>query len=1371
MIKKIMMLCVAAMMTIRTWAATEIVNGIEWVYEVSNDGAIVVEAFRNGEELPWALDSNGVLVIPEKLGGYSVREIGDKFMPGGHDETLKKVILPNSIVRIGKSAFEGNNALSEINFPEGLKELSFKSFEECGLEKIIIPEVVTEIPVNCFRQCSSLVEVHLPKSVKKIRMSAFEECPKLTVIYCAGDKPNLESYALLNSPNVVFYCGIGEDNHIVSVIVAEGYESMGKVTGGKADKVGAMLTLKATPNKGYIFDGWYDAEGNPFPNDRDFRLAQLPYTVGQSDVEVYAKFAKLSGNVTVSAKAEAGQIFAGWYTDDAFVKPYISSDGKDYRTASMSYPVPLYAALFPRFVSADEDMQISLVCDPLPYYDANSPMSLGVLVDSCSLPTVTAANLPTGLKFDAKTLMISGTPTKPGEGKDVKFTVKNLTNKKGETFIVSIKIGDARAPSLPDLKYNDANGYAPFVPGASQDMATVLGASTMDVLAQGGWTVSGLPAGMKFDSKTGKFSGAPTKANENCTVTFKKGSETATITLRTGKAPILELEPVVVGSDMSVLPIILDESVEVPDISKFKLTGAGSHLAGKEVTLGATAPAGWVFAGWQEVESQYLGIGMCENYGYADMNLDAHTNDTRVANYKFKMPTTERIRLKGVFIHQSQDALISAASDVGCAMTYLISSEEDIVQSRNDMAVTAVRECFRSYMMHSSFPTVTVTGLPLGLKFDAKTLLLSGKVTAKPGYYYATFTAKNASGYTLTVPVKFVVSDMHQQLPLEDPSDVNTMPSDFFANEFMMLEKLAAGAPVGYEDSNENWGYMISGKEIPFGHPGCPEGGLISFSGLPKGMTAKEDWIYTDSIGKFTAWYLEGVPSVAGWYTVSVIGKGFSGFEIEDYKYSKHIAVVDTPSKYVFVKVGQGEGTVTGSGVWNAGKAYSVKATPKSGYIFAGWYQDEMCTVPAENWTFGNECDYRKPSQKWTLEADFLRMRSEPGVLYAKFVPKSADDGNVDITAIGSYSESDWGGADIYNEYRVNLSEDFIWNINPTEDGYANDELGLLIDSVAEPTVTVKGLPKEFEFEGSYADGLYIIECDGSPDPGEYIAELSVKTSTLNNPVMFKFPVRVPNYRHWELPLDYDNGYTLIPGAIFDYEVLLPGVDLTGWTVSGLPAGMTFDAKTGKIKGAPTAAEKSYTVWFKRGDEAATVTMRTGALPPLNITSYLIDDGNDYPVVVPESRAKEFKVTGAGGYAIGKAATLSATAPKGYVFAGWYTDAECTIPVENGTQDYRTSSSYKFTMPEEATSETGVRLYAMFIHASHDFAGVEDLSDWGDGITVEINQSESMPADFIKNAVFSGSLPTVTVKGLPAGLKFDAKTLLISGKAKYVLRQ
>ena len=107
---------------------TELVEGITWEYEIRNGGAVVLSARYNGNELPWAKGWGGILQVPQKLGGISVVEIGDYFMPGGHDSTLKKVVLPDTIVRIGESSFEGNNALAEINFPEGLKVLSYKSF-------------------------------------------------------------------------------------------------------------------------------------------------------------------------------------------------------------------------------------------------------------------------------------------------------------------------------------------------------------------------------------------------------------------------------------------------------------------------------------------------------------------------------------------------------------------------------------------------------------------------------------------------------------------------------------------------------------------------------------------------------------------------------------------------------------------------------------------------------------------------------------------------------------------------------------------------------------------------------------------------------------------------------------------------------------------------------------------------------------------------------------------------------------------------------------------------------------------------------------------------------------------------------------------
>ena len=936
----------------------------------------------------------------------------------------------------------------------------------------------------------------------------------------------------------------------------------GTVSGNGEYKNGSTVTLKAAASKGYVFIGWYDAEDNPFPNDREFRLVQLPYTVGDSDVDIYAKFAKLSGNITVSAKSEAGMVFAGWYTDDAFTRPYISSDGKDYRTASMSYPVPLYAALFPRFVSTEEDMQISLGCNPLPYYDANSPMSLGVLVDSCSLPTVTAANLPAGLNFDAKTLMISGTPTKPGEGKDVKFTVKNLTNKKGETFIVSIKIGDARAASLPDLKYNDADGYAPFVPGASQDMSEVLGASTMDVLAQGGWTVSGLPAGMKFDSKTGKFSGTPTKANENCTVTFKKGTEVATITLRTGALPPLNITSYLLDDDK-------DDLAEIPEsrAKDFKVTGAGGYAVGKAATLSATAPKGYVFAGWYtDVE--------------CTMPAENGTQDYRTtSSYKFTMPeeaTSETgVRLYAMFIHASHDfAGVEDLSDWGDGITVEINQSESMPA-----------DFIKNAVFSGSLPTVTVKGLPAGLKFDAKTLLISGKATDKTSKWYDLIVSvKNVAGYTFTGIFGISVNG---GTPVEDIDDLG------ISWKLDWLDSLYVGDIVKDESCF-----------------GTSSDGVTGVTGLPAEMKLYKE---TEDGETFflVAEVNDEMPVIKtpGVYTITVNGKK----DGKAAKTTKRFVIRDSESIYERVVVANGcedKGTVTGNGtIVHPGSSFSINATAKKGYVFAGWYADPDCQSRA--YFMPEFADYRQASQKAstvsldTYSDDFdiaiAPTTLNPEIWYAKFVGK-ADDAEISIEDIGHQRDSE----------SYYYQEEFVFDLEELKKGV---EIQLAVVSGSLPTITFKNLPSWMGKDShQYFDGFWLwYNWKSQPAPGEYSFTMIAKNAS-GAVDEKKITIVVPNYTDAN---DYfedeyfgndDNATAdgrLSPSVgITNIDDFLPSLRMNSPTaklaVSGLPAGLKYDATNGKIIGVatkPGVYTVTLTVTDGKEKYISTITVEVEALP------------------------------------------------------------------------------------------------------------------------------------------------------------------------------
>ena len=152
------------------------------------------------------------IVVPE-----GVTEIGEGAFYDAKN-TLEKVVLPSSLMKIGKSAFERCEKLTEIDLPAHLTEIAENAFLCCkelasvklneglesinnafsscpalkeiklpeslangefnfsyctALEKVELPKGLTEIPGLAFRDCSSLKKIDIPAGVKKINSWAF----------------------------------------------------------------------------------------------------------------------------------------------------------------------------------------------------------------------------------------------------------------------------------------------------------------------------------------------------------------------------------------------------------------------------------------------------------------------------------------------------------------------------------------------------------------------------------------------------------------------------------------------------------------------------------------------------------------------------------------------------------------------------------------------------------------------------------------------------------------------------------------------------------------------------------------------------------------------------------------------------------------------------------------------------------------------------------------------------------------------------------------------------------------------------------------------------------------------------------------------
>ncbi len=102
-------------------------------------------------------------------------------------ETVKKIVVPDSVKTIEKNAFMYCAALEEIELPDGLETLGDQAFYRCSaLKKVSVPEGVEKLGYATFMFCESLEEITLPKSLKEIGDSVFSHCGALLTINYRG---------------------------------------------------------------------------------------------------------------------------------------------------------------------------------------------------------------------------------------------------------------------------------------------------------------------------------------------------------------------------------------------------------------------------------------------------------------------------------------------------------------------------------------------------------------------------------------------------------------------------------------------------------------------------------------------------------------------------------------------------------------------------------------------------------------------------------------------------------------------------------------------------------------------------------------------------------------------------------------------------------------------------------------------------------------------------------------------------------------------------------------------------------------------------------------------------------------------------------
>ena len=376
--------------------------------------------------------------------------------------------------------------------------------------------------------------------------------------------------------------------------------------------------------------------------------------------------------VTLTAYPEKGYIFAGWYADEARETP-ADMPGADYRTAKVTFDMPDEPlAFFAKFIQVADDLDISLDGEGTTFV-VSSKTNIALSVRSESLPKVSVAGLHAGFQFNAATLSISCSPSKP-EAFTVKVSMTNASVTQPVIAQFTIKVAN-----LVDAAVPVEDAYGPYIPGV---------AYTNTVKAAAGCAVTGLPAGFKWtakdivDTKTKtvaipaySFYGVPTKPG-SYTVYFTKtvdgAKHVATSTFTVSDFPVL--------------------SVDVKGTGTGNVSGAGAYAANKKVSLKATAAKDCVFMGW----------------------YDGDECISKLASHSIVMPDTD-FALVAKFTTSKEDADSIKLSVDGEELR-----RDGVVAPCQVTNFCGVAMGWRLEADALSDTTIKLTGLPAGLKFTAK---------------------------------------------------------------------------------------------------------------------------------------------------------------------------------------------------------------------------------------------------------------------------------------------------------------------------------------------------------------------------------------------------------------------------------------------------------------------------------------------------------------------------------------------------------------------------------------------------------------------------------------------------------------------------
>ena len=127
---------------------------------------------------------HGEIIIPSSVVyqglEYVVTSIGGAAFRTWDKSQITSIQLPNTIKKIGATAFSGCDLITNLEIPDNVEEIEDNAFSGCSsLATISLPPKINKIQKYTFSGCTNLQTIFLPESINTIEMYAFENCISL----------------------------------------------------------------------------------------------------------------------------------------------------------------------------------------------------------------------------------------------------------------------------------------------------------------------------------------------------------------------------------------------------------------------------------------------------------------------------------------------------------------------------------------------------------------------------------------------------------------------------------------------------------------------------------------------------------------------------------------------------------------------------------------------------------------------------------------------------------------------------------------------------------------------------------------------------------------------------------------------------------------------------------------------------------------------------------------------------------------------------------------------------------------------------------------------------------------------------------------